>query len=124
MSSSYKDLIGREDLNDLDAILAITNTDVDEIAHAVKDNADTIFTWDYDRSRPALGKLYEKAKTSQWNAEDDLDWSIPLDQEKLALEMGMANAPAYDEVPAGLRGTPMEKRGDKGWVEPGIQQHN
>jgi hypothetical protein len=124
MSADYKDLIGREDLNDLDAILAITNTDVDEVVHAVRDNADTIFTWDYDRSRPALGKLYEKAKTSQWNAEVDLDWSTPVDQEQLAVEMGMANAPVYEEVPEALRGTPMEKWGDKEWIEMGIQQQN
>jgi hypothetical protein len=124
MSADYKVLIGREDLNDLDAILAITNTDVDEVVHAVRDNADTTFTWDYDRSRPALGKLYEKAKTSQWNAEVDLDWSTPVDQEQLAVEMGMANAPVYEEVPEALRGTPMEKWGDKEWIEMGIQQQN
>jgi hypothetical protein len=41
--------------------------------HAVKDNADAIFTWDYEKgARPALDKLYEKAKVSQWNGETDL----------------------------------------------------
>ena len=40
------DMLGREDVNDLDAILAITNHDVAELVHAVKDNADAIFTWD------------------------------------------------------------------------------
>ena len=29
-------LIGRDDVNDLDAILAITNTDVDEVEHRVR----------------------------------------------------------------------------------------
>jgi hypothetical protein len=77
---SYNEILGRDGLNDLDAILAITNTDVDEVVHAVKDNADAIFTWDYERSRPNLGRLYEKAKTSQWNGETDLDWSIDVDQ--------------------------------------------
>ena len=48
----------------------------DEAIHTVKDNADAIFTWDYEKGkRPALNKLYEKAKTSQWNGETDLDWS-------------------------------------------------
>ena len=56
------------DVDDLEAILAVTNTDVNEVEHLVKSNGDAIFTWDYDRSRPALAKLYEKAKTSQWNA--------------------------------------------------------
>ena len=62
------EIIGRDDVNDIDAILSITNTDVDAVVHAVRSNPDAIFTWDYERSRPALGKLYEKAKTSQWNA--------------------------------------------------------
>jgi hypothetical protein len=35
----------------------------------------TRFTWDYDAGRPALRKLYEKGKTSQWNATTDIDWS-------------------------------------------------
>ena len=60
MSTEISDMIGREDVNDVEAILAITNTDVDAVEHAVKDNADALFTWDYDRSRPALSKLYEK----------------------------------------------------------------
>jgi len=78
--ASTEDLIGRTDVNDLEAILAITNTDVDAVAHAVKDNAEAIFTWDYEKGkRPALNKLYEKAKTSQWNASTDLDWSIEVD---------------------------------------------
>ena len=67
--ADHTEIIGRDDVNDLDAILAVTNTDVDEVAHTVHADADAIFTWDYERSRPALGKLYEKAKTSQWNAQ-------------------------------------------------------
>ena len=59
---------------------------VDETIHAVKDNAEAIFTWDYEKgARPALNKLYEKAKHSQWNGETDLDWSIDVDQEQLAV---------------------------------------
>ncbi len=81
--ASNLEIIGREDVDDIDAILAITNTDVDEIEHAVHANADAIFTWDYERSRPALGKLYEKAKKSQWNA-NDLPWEIDVDQEKVS----------------------------------------
>ncbi|MBK5223085.1 MAG: ferritin-like domain-containing protein [Acidimicrobiia bacterium] len=76
-------LLGRTDVNDLEEILAITNTDVNEAIHVVQDNADAIFTWDYEKgSRPALNKLYEKAKGSQWNGETDLDWSIDVDPEK------------------------------------------
>ncbi len=35
----------------------------------------THFTWDYDQTRSALTKLYEKGKTAQWNATTDIDWS-------------------------------------------------
>ena len=67
---SNHDMIGRADVNDVDAILAITNIDVDEVLHGVESSSDAIFTWDYERTRAALSKLYEKAKTSQWNAND------------------------------------------------------
>jgi len=89
MSATNEDILGRADANDLEAILAITNDDVDAIIHAVKDNADAIFTWDYEKGqRPALAKLYEKAKVSQWNGETDLPWETEVDLEKVA-----ANAP-------------------------------
>ena len=35
----------------------------------------TEFTWDYVQKRPALQKLYEKGKVSQWNATTDIDWT-------------------------------------------------
>ncbi|MEO2165263.1 MAG: ferritin-like domain-containing protein, partial [Acidimicrobiales bacterium] len=58
---------------------SVWNSDVTSAIHTVQDNADAIFTWDYDKgSRPALDKLYEKAKTSQWNGQTDLDWSIDV----------------------------------------------
>ena len=38
-------------------------------------NVVTEFTWDYVLRQPALKKLYEKGKTSQWNATTDIDWS-------------------------------------------------
>src|SRR5256885_15723658 len=88
--STTEDIIGRSEVDDLEAILAITNTDVDAVSHAVKDNADAIFTWDYERTRPALGKLYEKAKTSQRNAQTDLPRETPADQ----VVVGLQNAAA------------------------------
>jgi hypothetical protein len=121
--SSTEDIIGRTDVNDLEAILAITNTDVNESIHAVKDNADAIFTWDYEKgARPALNKLYEKAKTSQWNGETDLDWSIDVDQEATVIANQLANPEMDAELD--LSGTPMEKWGDKEWLEMGIEMQN
>src|SRR2546423_15426244 len=78
--STTEDIIGRSEVDDLEAILAITNTDVDAVSHAVKDNADAIFTWDYERTRPALANLYKKAKTPQWNAQTDLPWDTEAHQ--------------------------------------------
>ncbi len=68
--------------NDVDRIMEISefNSDVTSLIHTVEDNADAIFTWDYEKgARPKLDKLYEKAKTSQWNGTTDLDWSIDVD---------------------------------------------
>jgi hypothetical protein len=120
--STTEEIIGRTDINDLEAILAITNTDVDAVSHAVKDNADAIFTWDYERTRPALGKLYEKAKTSQWNAQTDLPWETPVDQELVVLQ----NAAATGGLAAGMdfTGTPFEKWDEKQWIELGVQSQN
>jgi hypothetical protein len=59
--------------------LARTVTDEDRRAtgRGVPSAYDVLFTWDYAKGeRPALSKLYEKAKTSQWNAQTDIDWSI------------------------------------------------
>ena len=77
------------DVHDIEAILAITNTDPDEVLHAVPGDAGALFTWDYAKgARPQLEKLYEKAKTSQWNGSTDLDWSIEVDPERTAVELG------------------------------------
>ena len=97
MALSNEELIGRSEVNDLEAILAITNTDVNEIVHAVKDNADAIFTWDYEKGqRPALNKLYEKAKTAQWNGETDLPWETEVDQEQVVIANAAQNGQGTD----------------------------
>ena len=46
--SSNQEIIGRAEIDDLEAILSVTNTDVDEAIHAVRSNYDTVFTWDYE----------------------------------------------------------------------------
>jgi hypothetical protein len=35
--------------------------------------------WDYAHSDDRLGRLYEKAKRSQWNGSSELDWSVDVD---------------------------------------------
>ena len=54
---------------------------------------DATFTWDYGKGqRPALEKLYERAKTGQWNGSTDLDWSTDVDPERTAMELGDRDA--------------------------------
>ena len=115
-----QDILGRSDLNDIEAILSITNEDADAIQHIVKDNADAIFTWDYSLSRPALRKLYEKAKVGQWNGSTDLDWSINVDEEK-QVAMDLA-AFASGLTPAHYASTTLSNWGDKEWTEFAIEQ--
>jgi len=117
------DIIGREDVNDLEAILAVTNSDVDAIAHAVKSNGDAIFTWDYERTRPALGKLYERAKKSQWNGQTDLPWDTDVDQEHVVLQNALQNNMTFGPE-LDVTGTPFENWGDAEWLEFGVQSQN
>jgi hypothetical protein len=58
------------------------DTAFDALLDRVRSEFDTTFTWDYERSRDGLNRLYEKAKRSQWNVSDDLDWSIDVDPER------------------------------------------
>ncbi|MGD0379370.1 MAG: ferritin-like domain-containing protein [Acidimicrobiales bacterium] len=117
------EIIGRDDVNDLEAILSVVNTDVDEERHAVHSVYDTIFTWDYEKGqRPKLEKLYEKAKKTQWNGQTDLPWETDVDQEKLVI----ANAAANGGLGEGLdvSGTSLERWGDKEWIDFGVQSQN
>ncbi len=121
--STNEELIGREDINDLEAILGITNTDRDEVIHAVKDNAEAIFTWDYEKGqRPALNRLYEKAKVSMWNGETDLPWDTVVDQEKVVAENALANGGFDADVD--VAGTPMEHWDELKWLEFGVESQN
>lgn len=118
--SSNEDIIGRDDINDVEAILSVVNTDVDEVEHVVKDNADAIFTWDYSLARPQLRKLYEKAKVGQWNATTDLDWDTEIDVEKVVSADQAAESAGF--TADHYEGTVVEKWGDKEWLEFGIDQ--
>jgi hypothetical protein len=118
-------LLGRTDVDDLDAILAMSNSDVDAVIHSVLDNAPTIFTWDYEKgARPALNKLYEKAKGSQWNGETDLDWSIEVDIEHFAQVMADMQAMQFAEAGISFDGTPFASWGPKEWLQSNIESQN
>jgi hypothetical protein len=92
-----------------------------ELLHRVPAELDSVFTWNYERSRPALSKLYEKAKTSQWNVTTDLDWSIDVDPEQVAVEMGGSGR---FQVLRDLDDSPLRHFGDKEWLEVAVEMQN
>ena len=115
-------IIGRSEINDIDAILAIPSADPNEVEHVVQNNADTIFTWDYSLQRPALRKLYEKAKGGQWNATTDMPWETDVDVEKTIIQDQEVLGTGLD--PNMYIGTPLQKWGDKEWLEFGIESRS
>ncbi len=124
---SNEEIIGRADINDPDAILSVTTLDETDVVHAVEDNADAIFTWGYDKGeRAKLDKLYEKAKTSQWNATTDLPWELDVDVEKSVRDQNAAMNPGADSLvpPFDVSDTPMANWGDKEYLELGIEMQN
>jgi hypothetical protein len=115
------EIIGRDEINDLEAILSVSNQDKDEAIHTVADNADAIFTWDYEKgARPALNKLYEKAKRAQWNGETDLPWETEVDLEKNAELQRLQ----FAEMEADVTGTPLEKFTERDFINLSIESDN
>src|SRR3954451_5735773 len=123
--STDEQILGRNHVDDLEAILTVANTDVTEALHTVADNADAIFTWNYEKGeRPALNKLYEKAKGAQWNGETDLPWDTEVDIEK-----AIANVPIdidTDPVIVAARrpGQPLANWGEKEWRQLALDSQN
>jgi len=122
---SNAELIGRQQIDDLEAVLNFVGHYDVEGYHRVEDHCPAEFTWDYDKgSKPALDKLYEKAKKAQWNASTDLDWSIEVDQERVVMANAEANPAQAQFDEAALVGTVCEKWDEKRWIEFGIQNQN
>ncbi|MEM7272871.1 MAG: hypothetical protein AAF547_07320 [Actinomycetota bacterium] len=105
-------------------LLALTNTDVDATIRQVENNADTIFTWDYEKgARAGLNKLYEKAKGAMWDGEKDLDWSIDVDQERLARMNGIPDRDSLLALGVDITNTSFERWGEKEWLELEIESN-
>jgi hypothetical protein len=99
----------------------MTQSETDRAAdiRVVHDHAERLFSWRYERERPQLVNLYNKAAASQWNSVTDLDWSVDVDPERVI----------RDEVPAmrlaraasTLPGSPMANWRDKEFTELGVE---
>jgi hypothetical protein len=94
----------------------ISEADKRQMIHDVRSVGDTLFTWDYEQSRPALVKLYEKAKTSMWNVSTDIDWDIDVDPWKIARD---PNNPLNTTMAIDRVGTPFEKLTEDEWYDLG-----
>src|SRR3954449_6050751 len=97
--------------------------DVLDSIHEVSADFDTIFTWDYARTRGALVKIYEKAKTSQWNATTDLDWSVDVDPEKVGQELGAGGTVRFQTLQE-AEGSPVKHFGEKEWRQVAVELQN
>ena len=110
-------------IDELESLLAITNDHPDEAEHSVDSAYRALFTWNYDKgARPRLDRLYEKAKTAQWNAQTDLPWDTDVDPEAVVTanrELMGANGLDVD-----VTGTPFEKWTDAQWIQLGMESQN
>src|SRR5215469_833502 len=64
-----------------------------EAVQVVHDHADRLFSWRYERERPPLVTLYNKAAASQWNSVTDLDWSTDDEPPAMVLAREAAKMP-------------------------------
>jgi P-aminobenzoate N-oxygenase AurF len=116
-------LIGRDGVNDLEAILSVVNHDDGSKEHGVQSAYRALFTWDYRQgARPRLDRLYEKAKTSQWNARTDLPWDTAVDPERVvAANREMLGANGFD---VDVSGTVFERWTGKDWLALGVESQS
>jgi hypothetical protein len=102
------------DVNSVDDIVVARDPAVlESVLHDIDLHSDVLFTWDYERSRPALVRLYEKAKRSQWNASTDLPWHTEVDWDQLADQAASQNQ--RFQLLADLDDSPLRNWGEKEW---------
>ena len=55
----------------------VSDEDKKALIMAVEGTFDTLFTWNYEQGEHVpIEALYKKAKTSQWDSDLDIDWSV------------------------------------------------
>jgi hypothetical protein len=78
------------------------------------------FDWNYLRNKPDLARLYEAAKSSQWNGTTDLDWTTsvdPLSDETALLPwdfLPVSNLASF--IKASPKERAEQRRGITGWL--------
>ncbi len=120
MTATDYEMLGRNDANDIEQILMMTNTEKEESISIVKNEADSIFTWDYEKgARPRLNKLYEKSKHSMWDGEKDLDWSTDVDLDKVVADISIVSEVQNGPITrlAESPGSPFKNWGDEQWTQ-------
>ena len=120
---SDRRFLGRDDVNDIESILRDDERTFGTVSHSVTTRGDAVFTWDYERTRPGLAKLYEKAKHSMWNGETDLDWSTDVDVEKVAREMAGA-VQQFRTTMMSIEDSPVRTWGEREWTQFEIEAFN
>jgi hypothetical protein len=94
--------------------------EMDEAIHVIKDHADRLFLWDYERDRGQLVTLYNKAMASQWSSVTDLDWSTDVDPERLVAEQDSPLL-AVTRLAGRLPGSPLAAWSEKEYSQLGIE---
>jgi len=121
---SNLDIIGRDDINDLEAVLSfVGHYDVDATTGCPTIARGVHLGLREGRQAPTRQALRE-AKKAQWNGQTDLDWSIEVDQEKVVLNNNEANQDMMQWGQVDLAGTVLEKWGDNEWLKFGVENQN
>jgi hypothetical protein len=95
---------------------------VDETVKVITDHAPRIFSWTYERDRPQLVTLYNKAMASQWNSVTDLDWSIDVDPERMAATQADPNpVRGIAREAAKIKGSPLASWGERELDQLGVE---
>jgi hypothetical protein len=94
--------------------------EMDEAIHVIKDHADRLFLWDYERERGQLVTLYNKAMASQWSSVTDLDWATDVDPERLVAEQDSPIL-AVTRLAGRLPGSPLATWSEKEYSQLGIE---
>ena len=58
---------------------SLSREDMQGVVESIPSSFPTVYCWDYEVTRKELRALYERAKVEQWNAQTQMDWSIPVE---------------------------------------------